>query len=203
MKYLDTVIDCSHHNTITDFNAIKQSGTLAMFHKATQGTSMVDKKYIARKNGCEEAGLLFGAYHFGTGGNVKDQVNNFLSVVNPADNPIVLLCLDYEDNNNEMSFNQCVEFVKRINDSTGKYPVLYSGAKIKADLQSNDIGILINCPLWISHYTSKEKLKFPKQFPRVTFWQYTDKGRVDGISGNVDKNYFNGSEEQLKKIWGV
>ena len=30
-----------------------------------------------------------------------------------------------------------------------------------------------------------------------TFWQYTSTGSVAGISGNVDRDYFNGSSDRL------
>jgi len=44
---------------------------------------------------------------------------------------------------------------------------------------------------------------FNKQIPLKgclpwKFWQYTGRGKVDGIPGNVDMNIFNGTEDELK-----
>jgi len=196
-KLLNAVIDISHYQYISNWEKIEQAGIKAVIHKATQGTSYVDNTFIKRKN--EHGDLLFGAYHFGTGGSVKNQVENFLSVVDIND----LMVLDYEPNptGSEMNLTQAKEFIKRIYDLTGKYVTLYSGSSIKADLGNGEDDYLKNCPLWISHYTTEDRLKYPANWDKWTLWQYTDKGKIDGIVGNVDRNYFNGTEEELKEYW--
>ena len=42
-----------------------------------------------------------------------------------------------------------------------------------------------NVPVWIACY----KNTIPGTVPNVKFWQYTSKGSVPGIKGNVDMNY--------------
>lgn len=39
--------------------------------------------------------------------------------------------------------------------------------------------------VWVAQYYSKVTYK-----GRYDVWQYTSKGKVDGISGNVDMNYW-------------
>ncbi len=42
-----------------------------------------------------------------------------------------------------------------------------------------------NYPFWLALY--QDKMTYPWQ---VDMWQYSDKGRVPGISGNVDLNVY-------------
>ena len=44
---------------------------------------------------------------------------------------------------------------------------------------------LSNFDVWAADYSGKENYYTGK----YTMWQYTDKGIVDGITGNVDLNY--------------
>lgn len=60
-------------------------------------------------------------------------------------------------------------------------------------------------PLWIAAYGAPSP-KVPKPWLDWTFWQYTDNG--DGLkygaeSKNIDLNYFNGNEDDLKKLFNV
>ena len=46
---------------------------------------------------------------------------------------------------------------------------------------------LTNYDIWVAHYTYDENKQtdFDKNYQ---VWQYTDKGSILGVSGNVDKN---------------
>ena len=64
---LDAVIDISHNVTVTDFTLVRRrSNILGVIHKATEGGDYVDQSYSVRRPQAEAAGLLWGAYHFGT-----------------------------------------------------------------------------------------------------------------------------------------
>jgi hypothetical protein len=39
------VIDLSHHNTVTNWDSVKNDGVIAIVHKATEGRSYRDKEY--------------------------------------------------------------------------------------------------------------------------------------------------------------
>jgi Glycosyl hydrolases family 25 len=64
MALLNSVIDLSHHNTVTSFQQIKGNGIIGVIHKATQSTQFVDAEYADRRRDALSAGLLFGSYHF-------------------------------------------------------------------------------------------------------------------------------------------
>ena len=207
MALLNTVVDLSHHNTVTSFRDTKDAGILGVIHKATEGTSFVDANYNQRQKLAVAAGLFWGAYHFGIQGDVQDQVDHFLEIVQPG--PTDLLVLDWEPNSREgtMTLAEAESFVEQIHDQTGRFPGLYSGQSfINDQLGSHTQTILTNCFLWIARYASQVP-RVPPAFPTFTLWQYTDGNvgpqphQVPGI-GRCDRDKFNGDEVGLKKLWG-
>ena len=207
---INVVADLSHHNETVDFGKMKAAGIVGVIHKATQGLTYVDETYASRRAQAQDAGLLWGAYHFGVGGDGSDQAEYFLDVTKPDDG--TLLVLDYEPNltGPTMSLDQAREFVEHVGETTGRWPGLYSGHLIKEQLG----GVLppdpqlSKCFLWIAQYNGPRPLNVPPTFRTWTFWQYTDgvhgpvPHSVDGV-GRCDRNKFNGTLAQLRRLWGV
>ncbi|HEX8922962.1 MAG TPA: glycoside hydrolase family 25 protein, partial [Pyrinomonadaceae bacterium] len=96
MSDINVVVDLSHFNTVSSFETVKADGIAGVIHKATQGTTIIDPQYHTRKSEALAAGLWWGAYHFGVGGDGTQQAQHFLSVVSPGKND--LLVLDLEEN---------------------------------------------------------------------------------------------------------
>ena len=208
-KPVNVVVDLSHHNASVDFAKLKAGGVVGVIHKATQGLGFADKVYAARRKLALDAGLLWGAYHFGVGGDGSDQADFFIKTV--GSDPNTLLVLDYEPNltGPTMTLNQAREFVEHTSNVTGRFPGLYSGHLIKEQLGGVPPDpILSNCFLWIAQYKGPQPLGIPPTFKTWTLWQYTDgvagpdPHEADGV-GPCDRNLFNGSVAQLKKLWGV
>ncbi|HEX3146355.1 MAG TPA: glycoside hydrolase family 25 protein [Pyrinomonadaceae bacterium] len=205
MGLLNVVVDISHHNGDVDLMKAKQAGIVGVIHKATQGMSMLDKMYDRNRDKAMSAGLLWGAYHFGTKGDGVSQAEFFLDKV--GTDLQTLLVLDYEPNGNAtMSLDQAHAFVSHINLKADRFPGLYSGSLIKEQLGNQPAdSILSKCFLWIAQYGS-QPTNIPKTWSTWTFWQYTDGVAgppphvVDGI-GKCDRDQFNGSLEELKARW--
>lgn len=207
---LNAIIDLSHHNRITDFATIKAAGIVAIIHKATQGTDYTDPEYLQRRGAALEAGLLWGAYHFADAGDGKAQADYFLSVVDPL--PTDLLVLDIEQNYlrgepaPSMGLAGAETFVQQIEQQTGRYPGLYSGSYIQEIMRGKKNPVLANCWFWLAEYGATAVV--PDNWPYWTMWQYTDGVRgpephsVKGV-GPCDRDKFNGSLQQLKRLWGV
>jgi murein DD-endopeptidase MepM/ murein hydrolase activator NlpD len=83
-----------------------------------------------------------------------------------------------------------------VSAATGRTPIVYTGPYFWRDQVGNPDQSASQ--LWIAHYTSGCPLISEDVWSRWTYWQYTDSGRVPGIAGNVDMNYFNGTMEQLQ-----
>ncbi|HEY6119299.1 MAG TPA: glycoside hydrolase family 25 protein [Pyrinomonadaceae bacterium] len=204
---INVVVDISHHNGNPDLAKAADAGIVGVIHKATEGQTMVDDKYIQNRESAIAAGLLWGAYHFGTSGDGSSQADHFLDTVEPDEQ--TLLVLDYESNGNStMTLAQARAFVLRINEVTGRFPGLYSGLLIKRKLgnQPRDL-ILSKCFLWIAQY-GPAPTKIPPTWARWTLWQYTDgvagpqPHSVEGI-GLCDRDRFNGRMKGLLRLWGV
>ena len=93
---LNAVVDLSHHNGTVDLQQAKGDGIIGVIHKATQGLTGLDPMYQTNKAKAADAGLLWGAYHFATGGDGVEQAQHFLDVVGSVNN--TLLVLDFEQN---------------------------------------------------------------------------------------------------------
>lgn len=203
---LNAVVDLSHYQANVDFARVKAAGIVGVIHKATQGPNIVDPTYRRRADALK-AGLLWGAYHFGTKGDGATQADYFLANAQPTAS--TLIALDFEDNKGStMSLDDARKFVQRVFDVTGRYVGLYSNNFLfdaLAGLPQPD-PLLKNCFLWYSRYRNQAPSGLPSTFPTWTLWQYTDGTNgsdphtVDGI-GPCDRDCFNGDLNGLKTLW--
>jgi lysozyme len=202
---LNVVIDISHYNGPNiDFTKVARVGIIGVLCKATQGQTLVDKYYSLNKKKTLDAGLLWGAYHFGDGSDGVHQAVHFLDTVGDAKD--ALLALDFEHNPTgpSMSLTEARAFVTHINEATGRFPGFYSGNDIKDALGASSDPVLVKCWFWLAQYSWTPVV--PPNWDTWTLWQYTDGGfghlphDVDGV-GPCDRNTFNGAEENLKRLW--
>ena len=163
---LDAVIDISRFVTVSDFRLVRQSNILGVIHKATEGGDYADPVYATRRPQAEAAGLLWGAYHFGTGQmSGAQQAAFFLSVSRPSPRTLLALDLELNENNpsNSMRLDQAEAFVQAVAQATGRLPVVYvhptwangdplpnSGYSLDARITPNSI--LARCGLWVADY---------------------------------------------------
>ncbi len=203
---INAIIDLSHHNPPFDWLGV--SGILGVIHKASQGIHFTDSMYRPRFAGAVDAGLLWGAYHFGTGDNGRDQAAHFLDIVQPTAQ--TLLVLDFEENTigESMRLWHAYDFINKIQADTGRLPAIYGGSYLRQELAGKPDELLTRCPLWVSDYREHQGPEIPAAWSTWSLWQYTD-GRngnhpreLGGI-GPVDRNIFNGSEEALRSFWSA
>src|SRR2546421_3544132 len=164
------VVNLSHYDMMRpDFAAMKREGIVGVIHEATYPRFERDAKYLDRQMAALQAGMLWGAYHYGDATDPVRQADHFLSVVSnawaqadPSSRPTgVLLVLDFEKNGHypggTMRVDQAVSFVERIRERTGQYPGLYSNEYNLARVLNNpkvtngQRAVLTNCWLWIAN----------------------------------------------------
>src|SRR5262245_48659339 len=203
---LNNVIDISHHQGEIDFERVKQTGIVGVLHKATEGLTWYDPMYEVNRAMAHDAGLLWGAYHWGHDNDPWKEAEWFLEVAQP--NRHTLLALDYEEGSDQMNIDQARMFVLSVASQSCKiydhdqFPGFYSGSLIKSELgDSPPDPILSNCWFWLPQY-GDHATDVPPTWPTWTMWQYTDKGLVDGIDANVDRNKLNGDTHGLYRLWG-
>jgi GH25 family lysozyme M1 (1,4-beta-N-acetylmuramidase) len=202
------VVDLFHGDGVTSFAAAKLSGLMGVIHKASTGVTGRDDAYQARRAAARQAGLLWGAYHWGTAAPVDQQVQNFLTSADP--DGLTLVALDFEQTpGDQMTLDQLRAFSNQIVAKLGRRPVIYGGGRLKAELGAVTDAFFAAHRLWLADYAEEPTL--PASWGSFFLWQYTDgksgPGRktVPGILGDrrgrLDCNHFAGSPADLLNGW--
>ncbi|MGG3662510.1 GH25 family lysozyme [Bacillus gobiensis] len=177
-------IDVSHWQGDIDWGKVAADGISFAFLKATEGTRYVDPTLYKNADGARSAGIKVGAYHFARFGSKEEaqaEANHFL---NTAKKTILSypLVLDLEINQKKVSKSDLTDaavfFLEEL-EKSGNFAMLYTG---KSFLESAlDETKLEPYAKWIARYNN--------ELGRAAdIWQYSSKGKVNGIQGNVDMN---------------
>lgn len=195
-------IDIYHGDPISDGSKLKPGGVEYCFLKATEGVTLVDNRFESRWTALKNRGIVMGAYHFfHPNRDPYLQANLFLKTIlnnlTPQDLPPVL---DWETSDgvpSEQDRTRALIFLDRVQEATKRKPIIYGSPYFLQDLHlTKDFA---DYPLWIAHYGATCPL-VPAPWTDWTFWQTSETGQVPGISGNCDKDVFNGTLEDLHKF---
>jgi lysozyme len=198
-------LDLSHWNEVDSFDAVYEAEVIGVIHKATEGTTYVDKTYESRQKNALAAGLRWGAYHFLKHGKAAAQMKHFLKYANLP--PGARAAIDYEDPACTLTdLHEAVAALAAADDSL--QIAIYSGHLIKEQLGDKHDRQLARCSLWLAQYTAGEP-SWPKgTWPTWSLWQYTDGDvggeprSVPGVKPPMDCNSFNGSRSACDKWFG-
>ncbi len=199
-------IDISHYQGTVSWSKVDAAGVSFAFMKATEGTSYADPTMRTNWVGAENRGIYRGAYHFArpstASGSAATQARFFVSKVgsftDKGDLPPVL-DLEATGGLGRSALTSWVStWLSTVEQLTKRTPIIYVSPSFWESNLGNSTAFH-HYPLWVAHYTSGSP-RVPGGWSTWTFWQRTSSGRVNGISGNVDMNKFNGSNAQLAKI---
>ena len=202
------VVDLAHGDRVTSFADARAAGVIGIIHKATTGATGHDPLYADRRKAAQAAGLLWGAYHWGTAVPVSGQLDNFLKIAAP--DASTLVALDFEsDPGNQMTINDARQFLEGIETRLGRKAVLYSGNLIKQSLGDAVDPFFGSHRLWLCQYGNHPKVQ--ASWSTFWLWQYTDgtagpgpdtvPGLPGDAKGHLDCNHFLGSQDLLKQQW--
>ncbi len=184
-------IDVSHWQGTIDWNKVKAAGIQFAIIKAggSDAGFYTDSKWEANYNGAKTAGIPVGAYYFVgkdcvTAAAGKADAERFLKILKgkQLEYPV------YMDNEaqpvsvksgiTEATIAFC-ETMEAAGYFVGIYGSTYSGFRERMDDSK-----LTAYAHWVAQYASKCTYS-----GKYGIWQYSSKGSVDGISGNVDLDY--------------
>lgn len=198
-------VDVSHWQGNINFDAFKKGkNSDFLIAKASEGRTTQDSKFIRNMDMCKQYGILRGAYHYVRGESLwYEQTDNFLSEVMPVweKDKDVLLALDVEDKSlvekgDAFTVKLVDDMVQEIVDTIGVYPLIYvSRAFMKTDTFSS-LGKL--CGGWIASWGTPNKPR--RQDLNTSIWQYSSKGKVEGMLGYVDLDRAYMSKESWLKF---
>ena len=190
-------IDVSKWNGNIDWKSVKNSGIDYVIIRAGYGSSTVDPQFKNYVEGAKNAGLKIGVYWFSyatNAANAKIEAQKCLDTLAPYKNSItypVFFDFEYESVNyankngvtvtKNLATQMANEFLNTIK-SQGYTTGIYTNKDFSNTYFSSDL--LYSNNLWVAQYSSTNTFGKP-----YNMWQYSETGRVPGISGNVDLNY--------------
>lgn len=209
-------IDVSYWNAGIDWPKVRAAGQRYVFAKATEGDFYADPTFDDNWRGAKTAGLLRGAYHFFRSNvDPRKQATKFIDYVKSMnDNGELPPVLDLESNDGqtkEKVIARAKTWLDLVEAAFNRKPIIYSGQYFLQDYFSEAGGgppaWAKEYPLWLAQYPNiyvdGSQPTLPRGWFKWTFWQYTDKGRVNGINAKVDLNAFNGDLEELYTFAGA
>ena len=189
-------IDVSHWQGTVDWDRVAGGGVAFVFIKATEGGDYTDPRFAENWAGAARAGIARGAYHFyRPQTEAAAQAQHFLRTVQlrAGDLPPVL-DVEVTDGRSAEAISAGVRtWLETVERATGRRPIVYTRASFWTAQMGGGFGAY---PLWVAHYGAAQP-GIPAGWSGWTFWQHSDAGRVVGISGGVDLNWFNGSRGDL------
>lgn len=204
------IIDVSRYQDYIDWPLARAAGVTHAFIKATGEETagpipFKDGRFYGNWNMAKGL-VLRGAYHFMDGGHGsasgEAEADFFCDTVEAAGGWGELRpAIDVEwppKDGSLFEIEQLDACAERVARRCGVAPIIYTG-RWYWDRISNVINHdwMRVCPLWIASYTAKCPDP-PKPWQNVTLWQHTNKGRVNGIVGDVDMNRLVGDAKDLE-----
>ncbi|MCX5789076.1 MAG: GH25 family lysozyme [Elusimicrobia bacterium] len=197
-------IDVSHYQDVIDWDKVKTAGLSFVYIKATDGDDIQDDQFKRNWEGATRAGLLKGAYHFyDFCTDPEPQFANLLKVL-PKEPGMLPPFIDLERSveckpkdmpTKEEFLQDFAVFVDAVRKAYGMKPILYLEPAIYHKYLE---GIAEDYVIWFPDPDDNAP-DVPSGLT-WTFWQYSFKGRVAGIDGEVDLDVFAGDRQQLAAL---
>jgi lysozyme len=201
LKYPIQGIDISHHQSKINWDDLESEDLDFIFIKATEGGDFVDVNFKENWYKAIGHGYKVGAYHFYSFcKSGKIQGLNFINTV-PYDSCALPPVIDLEFGANCKAKPVKKEFlldlremVSILEDYYHKSPIFY----VSLDFYDEFIaGEKFANKIWARNILHKPRLSDGKPW---TFWQFDNKGRINGIEKPVDMNVFFGNREEFDKF---
>ncbi len=190
-------VDLASYQGAPDFGKIRTQGYEFGITKVSEGTRYIFPGFRRNRSEMARVGMGVGFYHFARGGNSTAESDYFLGAIGEL-LPGECLALDWEITHPD-PVQWCHAFLSRVYARTGVRPYIYLNMSTAGSLRWDPVA-KGNFPLWLAQYDDK------KNFPGVPYWgtplikQYSDRGKVAGINGNVDLNVFHGDLAMFRRF---
>ncbi|MCI5796551.1 MAG: LysM peptidoglycan-binding domain-containing protein [Ruminococcus sp.] len=188
-------IDVSVYQGDIDFDRVKNSGIEVVYIRAGYGFSVTDPKFEENYTNATKAGLKCGAYYFVTARNTEQaylQATRFAELISGksfAARP----AMDFEEFGSlgKNGINLVgLAFMQKLKELTGIVPLLYTDAYNASETWDWNFA---QFPLWVADYDAEEPYVTSNIWQSYAGFQYSDRGEIPGIYGNVDLDRFTSS----------
>ena len=182
-------IDISHHNGNVDFEKVRTAGIGCVFIRTGYGkylSSQIDRKFEENYSKAKAAGLNVGAYHYSYARTLAEATNEaeaMLKIIGKRKFELPLFFDIEEKSQAQLSKKTCSDMVRAFCnklESAGYWAGVYSyDAFFGTNLEDE---IVQRYSTWVARV---ENVK-PVVCKRYDIWQHSFKGKVNGITGEVD-----------------
>ncbi len=199
-------VDVSHHQGWIDWAKVKAAGYEFAFIRigyrgyGTAGKVCIDREFFQNIQNAQAAGIDVGVYFFSQAINEEEAAEEAEFVLNNLKGYKLQLPVVYDpehildddartdDVPGEQFTNNALCFCRLVADA-GYQPMIYSNMLWEAF--EFDLEKLAEYPIWYADYEP-----LPQTPYAFDYWQYSNEGAVDGISGaaDLDIHIFNGME---------
>ena len=190
-------IDVSSHQGEINWNKVKSQIDFAII-RLGYGDNIErqdDSYFIKNVNGCINNNIPFAVYLYSYAANlggyasIQSEVDHTKRMLSKISKKPFCVYIDMEDASTEklgktLLTNFALEFCKQIKNAGYKAGVYANQNWFQNFLQCSTIASF-GYSIWCAKYSDSK----PNISSNYDIWQYTDKGRIDGINGNVDMNY--------------
>lgn len=190
-------IDVSHHQKEIAWQRVAADDVSFAIIKASEGGDWVDRLFARNLQEARAAGLAVGAYHFYRFCRPPaDQAKNFIDTV-PRDQPLLPPVVDIEFHGNcerrpsvEEMRAELAEFLAPVEAAFGKPAIIYLIGEAEE---------MYSAAMPDRHRWVRAIVQHPGHENWV-YWQFHNRGRVDGIVGDVDLNVLQGGDDVLRNL---
>ena len=197
-------IDVSVFQGIIDWQKVKAAGITFAFIRVGgryygSGGMYDDSNFVTNIKGAIAAGIKVGVYYFTQAINNSEALEEAIYTINKIRgyNISMPVVIDTESTpngrHNKISVATRTSVIKTFCDriqAAGYTPMIYASTSWLNN-QLN-MSALSNYLVWVAQYYYKVTYE-----GAYSCWQYTSSGKVNGISGNVDMDYWYGSADSL------
>ena len=182
-------LDISHHQGAIDWDKIFIQNELDsiidfVYIKVSEGINHSDKKWEINRTELKKYGKKSGAYHFFL--PKKDallQATNFIKHYRyqAGDLPPVIDVEHEGFSNNDLISNMLI-WMNFVEKATGQRPIIYTSLHF---YETKFKTFFKNEKFWIASYSRMPNLE---NNSNIVIWQYSEKGKFEGINEYVDLN---------------
>jgi hypothetical protein len=176
-----------------------------------------------------ENNILFGAYHFGHTGDVEAQANAFADIATKYKLKFLTLDVDGDPDGVNMTISEAANFLNIVYKRVNIRPILYTTRNVAKEISHNfdKNSIFAKSKLWIAAPVGAPNLSLApiksNVWDEYSVWQFNDDNlcvpsdrkkylvknpnappcpiKMNGIESGYDVNIFNGSKEDLQKLF--
>ncbi|QCB28266.1 glycoside hydrolase family 25 protein [Corynebacterium endometrii] len=182
-----------------NWKTVRADGQSFAFVKASEGIGWTNEFFEEDARGADAAGMKVGSYHYARpASDPRAQAATYAAQIARVPHHSLPPVLDLEVSEGK-SPRELIAWTRAFTDElkalTGRTPMIYTYRYFWTDHMANTTQFS-EYPLWLAAYQAQAPEPVGG-WSKLAFWQRSESGRVNGVTGPVDMNLFNGNDAQL------